>query len=57
MIKKVWRRVVISEISSYIKITIKDMIRNIIKESIIGGLYLFGVSMLGAVIIIAIYNI
>ena len=57
MIKKVWRRVGISEVSSYIKITIKDMIRNIIKESIIGGLYLFGVSMLGAVIVIAIYNI
>lgn len=30
------------------------MIKNIIKESIIGGLYLFGVVMLGAVAVIAI---
>jgi hypothetical protein len=33
------------------------MIRNIIKESIIGGLYLFMSAMLGAAIIVAIYNI
>jgi hypothetical protein len=33
------------------------MIKNIIKESIIGGLYLFGASSIGAVIIVAIYNI
>jgi hypothetical protein len=33
------------------------MIKNIIKESIIGGLYLFGAAMLGAVIVIAAYNI
>jgi len=33
------------------------MIRNIIKESIIGGLYLFGASIIGLVIVIAIYNI
>jgi hypothetical protein len=33
------------------------MIKNIIKESIIGGLYLFGASSIGAAIIVAIYNI
>jgi hypothetical protein len=33
------------------------MIKNIIKESIIGGLYLLGASSIGAVIIVAIYNI
>ncbi len=33
------------------------MIKNIIKESIIGGLYLFGASIMGAAIIVAIYNI
>ena len=33
------------------------MIRNIIKESIIGGLYLLSASSIGAAIIIAIYNI
>jgi hypothetical protein len=56
-VKKVWGRVGSSPSCSYIKITIKDMIKNIIKESIIGGLYLFGASSIGAVIIVAIYNI
>jgi len=31
--------------------------KNLIKESIIGGLYLFGASMIGAVIVVALYNI
>ena len=31
--------------------------KHLIKESIIGGLYLFGISMLGAIVVIALYNI